>query len=222
MSDADKPLPVSLSRRRGRPAAGEDIQQALLDAAALVYADCGFHGTTVEKVLQASGVSRPTFYRYYRDKDELLTAVVATTNARLVQTMFERLLPIEDRIAQVEEAINVYMEWGLSVGRLARVLWGEIHMPESPVGRDRERLIALMLDFFQAQAVRFGRPPADRVVYEGLIAVLESVASKVFIRGDASAAELALRKAVIQRIFMATLAMPEEIELLPPLPLRPA
>ena len=57
--------------------------ERLLDAAASCYARFGLAKTTVEDVARAAGVSRATVYRHFKNRDELLLAVVAREASRL-------------------------------------------------------------------------------------------------------------------------------------------
>ena len=70
-----------LKRGRGRPAAtdpsGDDLRDLVISAATEVYAEQGYGGTSVQKILAVSGVSRPTFYRLFKDRHEVIEAIVA-------------------------------------------------------------------------------------------------------------------------------------------------
>lgn len=79
----------------------------LVDAAMRVFARHGFHGTGIEQVLQAAGVSRMTLYNHFASKDELIVAALerrdecfreeleAFVEAR-ARTPVERLLAVFD------------------------------------------------------------------------------------------------------------------------------
>jgi AcrR family transcriptional regulator len=54
-----------------------------LDAAESCYTRFGPAKTTVEDVAQAAGVSRATFYRHFKSRDDLLVAVIAREAGRL-------------------------------------------------------------------------------------------------------------------------------------------
>jgi AcrR family transcriptional regulator len=58
-------------------------RERYLDAAEACYARFGLAKTTVEDVAQAAGVSRATVYREFRNRDELLLAVVEREAGRV-------------------------------------------------------------------------------------------------------------------------------------------
>lgn len=53
----------------------DDKAAAVLDAALQLFADAGFHGTTVPAVAEAAGVGIGTVYRRFEDKRALVNAV---------------------------------------------------------------------------------------------------------------------------------------------------
>jgi AcrR family transcriptional regulator len=60
-----------------------DTADRILDAAGRCYAARGVRGTTIADVARAAGVSRPTVYRWYADRDVLVTAFVHRAARRL-------------------------------------------------------------------------------------------------------------------------------------------
>lgn len=54
---------------------GRQTQQAIEDAARTLFAQSGFHGTTLADITSAAGKSPAVFYRYFSDKEELLAAL---------------------------------------------------------------------------------------------------------------------------------------------------
>lgn len=54
---------------------GRQTRQALADAARTLFAQRGFHGTTLSDITAAAGRSPAVFYRYFTDKEDLLAAL---------------------------------------------------------------------------------------------------------------------------------------------------
>lgn len=52
---------------------------ALLEAAARLFAEGGYAGTTVQQIAAAAGVTERTFFRYFGSKDELLAHRILAT-----------------------------------------------------------------------------------------------------------------------------------------------
>jgi AcrR family transcriptional regulator len=59
-----------------RTARGEDTRRALLSAAARLFADKGYHATTVPAIVRAAGVGHGTFYEYFGSRRDILLALI--------------------------------------------------------------------------------------------------------------------------------------------------
>ena len=53
----------------------EDKRQAILDAALSLFADQGFHGTSVPQIAQKAGVAAGTIYRYFDGKEAMVNVL---------------------------------------------------------------------------------------------------------------------------------------------------
>jgi AcrR family transcriptional regulator len=63
-------------RRRQR------TREALLDAAAVVFAKRGFHGASLDEIAETAGYTRGAIYKHFADKEELLHEVCVRLNER--------------------------------------------------------------------------------------------------------------------------------------------
>ena len=78
-------LPVNTLTRRERQAA--DRAEEILEVAARLFADRGFHRTTTKDIAEAAGVAEGTLYNYFDSKDALLFGILS----RLSETPQEEL-----------------------------------------------------------------------------------------------------------------------------------
>jgi AcrR family transcriptional regulator len=51
-------------------------RERLVDAAAGLFYEQGVHSSGIDEVVRESGLSKPTLYKYFRSKEDLVTAVV--------------------------------------------------------------------------------------------------------------------------------------------------
>ena len=75
-------------RSSGRRLLGTDPEEAveLLKRAAERCVDRhGIHKTTMDDIAREAGISRPSVYRYFQDRDELLLAVMAERSGALIE-----------------------------------------------------------------------------------------------------------------------------------------
>ncbi len=75
----------------GRRADTDFAREHLLDAASDCYQRQGVVKTSVEHIAREAKVSRTTVYRYFKNRDEVMTAVVAREAQRLVRSLHERV-----------------------------------------------------------------------------------------------------------------------------------
>jgi AcrR family transcriptional regulator len=68
---------------RPRAATYDDQREQILARAAELFARQGYTGTTMNQVAAACGVSKPTLYHYFTDKQSLLLHIAAGHVARL-------------------------------------------------------------------------------------------------------------------------------------------
>src|ERR1700752_5027947 len=54
---------------------GHQTREAIEQAARKLFAERGFHGTTLADITSAAGKSAAVFYRYFADKEDLLAAL---------------------------------------------------------------------------------------------------------------------------------------------------
>ncbi|MDB4958835.1 MAG: Transcriptional regulator, TetR family protein [Myxococcales bacterium] len=69
----------------------DDKRRRLLDAALKVFAERGFHGTTVPEVAAAAGVATGTLYHYFEHKQQLVNEVYRDAKLRLRGTLLDGL-----------------------------------------------------------------------------------------------------------------------------------
>jgi len=85
----------------------ENQRETILASAAELFAQRGFHGTSMNEVAEACGLSKPTLYHYYRDKSELLVSIADGHVSRLVELCNSVL---GDASVKASERLSVLIE----------------------------------------------------------------------------------------------------------------
>jgi AcrR family transcriptional regulator len=78
----DETPPVAQARASGRPL-DESVDSAILDAAWSLLLEDGYSRMSIARVAEQARVGKPAIYRRYRDKSELVAAVIADKSARV-------------------------------------------------------------------------------------------------------------------------------------------
>ena len=100
-------------RRRRRP---EEAEREILDAAEELLREARFNALTVDELMSRTGLSRASFYVYFRDRHHLIMRLTDRIGGELYG-MSERWMrgsgdPVEDARAAVEGVTAVYAEHG--------------------------------------------------------------------------------------------------------------
>lgn len=59
-------------------------RQQILDTAAVLFAERGFHGVTVHDIGEACGISGPALYKHFAGKDDILSQSLTAISERLL------------------------------------------------------------------------------------------------------------------------------------------
>jgi AcrR family transcriptional regulator len=88
MVSASATQQVAPSRVEARKASKH---RAILDAALVLFAERGFHGTAVPLVAERAGVGAGTIYRFFASKEDLVNGVFRDAKGRLLETLQDGL-----------------------------------------------------------------------------------------------------------------------------------
>lgn len=164
---------VPAPRGRGRPRKTQEetdlIRQRLKQATAVVYGEHGHHGLSVELILQAADLSRPTFYRYFRNAREALDVVLLDVNERLIQQVTQAIEQPGSPMDKVDAGLLAWRQWGDETGPALRAIFAELYDLQSPNHLHRQRVLATFSESFQALAQQLGRPRFSDIQLEAFL-----------------------------------------------------
>ena len=69
--------------RRKLTQRGRDRRQQLMDRAAILFAERGYHPTAVAEIVESLGVGKGVFYWYFSSKEELLVEILRSSHHEL-------------------------------------------------------------------------------------------------------------------------------------------
>lgn len=153
----------------------EGTRERLLEGARKGIARHGIRGMTVEHVVKSAGVSRRTFYGYYRDKDDIVAEVYAITVRELVAFMEEAVDGATEPVASLHAGIDAFLDVQQKGGRLIAELQAEAANPASPLWPDRIRAVQELVALFDTRVRAAANIRLDPLVYEMLLHGLEAI-----------------------------------------------
>jgi AcrR family transcriptional regulator len=114
MSEAPPTDPALPPRSRYRRGEGALLREDILNAASQLFAEHGGEeGVTIRAVAAAVGVSPPSVYLHFADKDELIYALCQGLFGRLDTTLEEAAAGIDDPFAACRARAAAYVRFGL-------------------------------------------------------------------------------------------------------------
>lgn len=182
------------------------IRMRILDGAVDAFVRRGFADTRVEDILEASGVSRPTFYKSYESKDDVFRAIAEMTQVSLVQSIKGAVSTVRDPSDKLAKAVEAYIQWRATTGPIGRVVDLEMRRPGSPLAVLRRTTFAAVRGVLEDEMKRAERLAIDPLVYVGLVAALEAIGNTLFREPSLGSVQLSRRSRVMLRILQATLA----------------
>jgi AcrR family transcriptional regulator len=96
-----------MSTRLPAPARREQLLAVALE----VFARQGFHGTSMNDVAEAAGVTKPVLYQHFVSKRELYLALLGEVGANLLDAIASATASVTDGRAQTEAGFAAYFQW---------------------------------------------------------------------------------------------------------------
>lgn len=137
----------------------------ILDAAAAVFAEHGFHVTTIKDIAKAAEVADGTIYNYFSNKTALMIGILE----RLQMTLQPDHADLPPQDADLRLALRAFLSYPLKALHadhfaLFRVVMSEIMVNDDLRTQYRERILAPTLDlaqpYFRQLAEQHGLDPA--------------------------------------------------------------
>jgi TetR/AcrR family transcriptional regulator, cholesterol catabolism regulator len=72
----DSPFAIASRRQNSKPRPGNDQEQRMINAAAQMFSEKGYDGTSIQDVADKLGLLKGSLYHYIKSKDDLLWAIV--------------------------------------------------------------------------------------------------------------------------------------------------
>jgi TetR/AcrR family transcriptional regulator, cholesterol catabolism regulator len=97
--------------RRKLTQRGRERREQLITCAAKLFAERGYHPTSVSDIVEALGVGKGVFYWYFSSKEELLAELLKSSNHSLRKRQQEAIGDESDPVRRIELGIRASLEW---------------------------------------------------------------------------------------------------------------
>ena len=100
-----------------------ETRQAIFRAAAELLDEAGYEAFSLRKLAARIGYTPTTIYRYFRDKDELVSAVMLEGYAAFTRALGAAADRADDPFGKIDALGSAYVEFGLAHPVMYRVLF---------------------------------------------------------------------------------------------------
>ncbi|MGE5620535.1 MAG: TetR/AcrR family transcriptional regulator [Sphingomonadaceae bacterium] len=104
----------------------KSTRRRILEAAVQVFAERGYHDSSVDDIVRASGTSKGAVYFHFPNKQGIFLALVEFLAGRLIDGMDAAIASERGGIAKVEAALRTVLEAFATHRSLARILLIEV------------------------------------------------------------------------------------------------
>ncbi|TCO65400.1 TetR/AcrR family transcriptional regulator [Actinocrispum wychmicini] len=126
------------ARRRAAHLGPEKRRPLILDSALQVYLAHGYRGTSMQAVADAAGVTKPVVYECFKNRDELLLALLSREETRLFDAVIAALpkMPsFEDVEALITQGLTAFLTAAIEAPDSWRVVFESSRTSESVVAK---------------------------------------------------------------------------------------
>src|SRR3954463_13444435 len=88
-------------------------RQQILDTAAALFADRGFHGVSVADLGAACGISGPALYKHFPSKDAMLAEMLVEISEELLRVGRERSRAAGDPVSALRALVAWHVDFAL-------------------------------------------------------------------------------------------------------------
>ena len=173
---ATKPKPAK--RGTGVQLGSDVARNMIMFGATRVFAMKGFRNVSVEDLLEASQISRRTFYRFFKSKEDVALAMYTLGTSSLLESCRRAIASESELLAQLEKCIDIHLGNARTMGRLVFVLGGEAQSLESPLHARRMEVHELLVGMVRDDH------KIDPLFIRTLIFALEQMVRTVLEEGD--------------------------------------
>ena len=79
---------MTVRAKRGRPAAGPERRDSILEAALACFVERGFYGTAIPEIAEKANIAPGTIYHHFENKEALVNALYRKWKAAIAQRVF--------------------------------------------------------------------------------------------------------------------------------------
>ncbi|MEV0688182.1 TetR/AcrR family transcriptional regulator [Nocardia sp. NPDC050378] len=100
---------------------------AILQAGLTLFAEQGFHGSSIRQLAAAVGITTATLYAHYPSKDDVLTELIRIGHEEIWQRLSAAVADVADPTARLRALVGAHVHLHIDHALLAVVVNNELH-----------------------------------------------------------------------------------------------
>jgi AcrR family transcriptional regulator len=160
-------------------------RQQLLDVARDVFAEGGFHATSMDDVAVRAGVTKPVLYQHFPSKRALYIELLHDTGSQLLHALEQATLRAPSGRERVEEGFAAYFRFVVSNRSAFRLLFGASMRNDPEFARIAEATISAAVEAISPLIDIPASAEQRMVLANALVGMAESVSRRAVHDPDA-------------------------------------
>ena len=151
-----------------------------------VFAQRGSQRTTVQHLLDASDVSRRTFYKYFRNKMDVLESIYRIFVDNMLLHFHKEVKQASSANDIIRNTTKVYFDYHVSMGPVIKLMMEEARSSDSALAPHRTRAQTLASEVLAVQINRYTGKNYEPLVFLTMLWMLENYSLYIFEDGGFS------------------------------------
>jgi len=99
------------SSKKKKKKSHDTMREVIFDAALQVFAEKGYHKSTIDEIASLSGIGKGTVYRHFKSKEELLKQLLAEKYEDIMERIGQIFSRDYDVLQQIREMIELWVSF---------------------------------------------------------------------------------------------------------------
>ena len=176
---------------------GQRVRQRIIEAANRLFYERGYNRTSFSDIADVAGVQRGNFYYYFRSKEDILLAVIASRSegiARMLADWRDTIADPRDRLRRYVQILDNEVDNVLAFGCPMGSLNAELGKQQPELQASAARMFDLFCDWLEQQFLLLGKADASRDLALELLGRTQGVALMSHVYKDAAFLRRQLRQ----------------------------
>ena len=194
-------------RKIGGPIKVQPAKSDVLLNSLAVFTEKGINETTVQDLLDAAKISRRTFYKYFKNKIDVLENLYKISVDILISRFRKGMSSSENLSDLVFHCIDVYFDYHVDLGGMIRMMQEEAMRFDSPLYRHREKAQRALVEVFDSEIRKIQGRGFDPWAYYSLMWSLERATLHLLNNTECTEEDVRRCKSVMRGVMGAVLVI---------------